>query len=264
MLRLATTIAYALFILAMLAGCSRTDKNEPPDTNVKLGDLAPIRPIGPISSIKLVAFDLYTIELPAESTNRISDIWSMLYTKPVRLAAPSAFAENSFQVVFGEPQMWPRTAALLESAGAGLAGKTKLFLDYGQTDEFVITQINSEAHITYLTPDSAIESLTARPGRLVLRVMVSPAAAARGLCDFNAVPVLIPDVSHTPTDAPPKIEDVVFENLGFTVEISPGDFFLLGPVMYPASANSLGSLFFTTAKYKKIRVYAVFCSGIMD
>ncbi len=264
MLRLAPTTVYTLIVLVMLAGCSGEDKNKPPAPDIKLGNLAPINPIGPIRPIQTVAFDFYTIELPAESADLLSDIWPMLYTKPVRLTDPAAFAANSFRLVFGEPQMWQKTAALLESAGGRPVASVRLLLDYGQTGDFVVTRIREKTNIFHLTSDLSIDSLTAPRGRLVLRVRVSPVAGVRGLCDFNAMPVFIPARSRTFLEDSTKIEDVALETLGFTVEMSPGDFFLMGPANYPSSTNSLGSLFFTTAKNEKIRVYAVFCSNITD
>ncbi len=264
MLRLGPTIAYTLTVLMTLLGCSDTDKKQPPTTNIKLGDLAPVNPVGPVRPIQTVAFDFFSIELPAENIGELSDIWPMLYTKPVRLTDPGAFSANSFRLVFGEPQMWARTATLLESAGGGLAGRVGLLLDYGQTDDFIITQINDKTDVSYLTSDLAIESLTAQSGRLVLKVTVSPVAGVRGVCDLKAMPVFIPTRSRDSTEEPAKMEETALDTLGFTVEMSPGDFFLLGPANYPSSANSLGSLFFTTAKNKKIRLYAVFCSDISD
>jgi hypothetical protein len=248
----------------MLAGCSGTDKKQPTTADIKLGDLAPVNPVGPVRPTQTVAFEFYSLELPEKNVSKLSDIWPILYTKPVQLTEPGAFSANSFRLVFGELQMWQKTATLLESAGAVLAGRARLLLDYGQTDHYIITKINEKTDVSYLTRDMAIESLAAQPGRLVLRVWVSPVAGTRGVCDFHAMPELIPAKSRNPTEKSTKTEDVAFESLGFTVEMSPGDFFLLGPENHPGNENSLGSLFFTTAKNRKIRVYVVFCSEITD
>ncbi len=262
MLRLGPTTVYTLIVLVMLAGCSGKDKKQlPASIDIKLGDLVPVNPVSPV---KIVAFDFYTIELPSENIDQLSDIFSMLYTKPVRLTNPDVVSANSFELVFGEIQMWQKTAALLESADAALTERTRLILDYGQIKDFIITQISSETKVIYLTPDLTIESLTARFGRLVLRLSVSPVPGERGVCNFNATPVLIPTIPRNSTEEPEKIEETVFEALGFTVEMSPSDFFLMGPASYPGTTNSLGSLFFTAAQGQKIRVYTVFCSGISE
>jgi hypothetical protein len=264
MLRLGPTTAYTLIVLVMLTGCSGEDKKQPPAPDIKLGDLAPINPIGPVRPIQTVAFNFYTIELPAESIDLLSDIWPMLYTKHVRLTDPVAFAANSFQLVFGEPQMWQKTAALLESAGGRPVASVRLLLDYGQTGDFVVTRIREKTNVFYLTSDLSIESLTAPHDRLVLRVRASPVAGVRGLCDFNAMPVLIPAKSRTFLEDSTKMEDAALETLGFTVEMNSGDFFLMGPANYPSSVNSLSNLSFTAEEGRKIRVYAVFCSNITD
>jgi hypothetical protein len=264
MLRIGPTIAYTLIVLVILAGCSGEDKNEAPTADIKLGDLATINPIGPIRPIQVVTFDFYTIDLPAESIDSLSDVWPMLYTKPVRLADPAAFSANSFRLVFGEPQMWQKTAALLESAGGRPVDSARLLLDYDQTGDFVVTRIKNKTSVYYLKPDLSIEPLTAPRGRLVLRARVSSVAGVRGLCNFNAMPVLVPARPRTFPEDSTEIEEVALEALGFIVEMSPGDFFLIGPEDYPSNINSLSGLSFTTEEGRKIRVYAVFCSGITD
>ena len=191
MLKLVPTTAYIFILLTLLTGCSGTNKKLPPTSSIKFSDLVPANPASPP---KTAAFEFYTIELPAENTDRLSDVWSMLYTKPVRLTNPRASSANDFKLVFGEIQMWQRTAALLESAGAALIERTRLVLDYGQIKDFSITKITSETKMSYLASDLTIETLTAQPGRLVLRLSVSPVPGERGVCTFNAMPVLIPAI----------------------------------------------------------------------
>jgi hypothetical protein len=260
MLRFGPITAYTFIVLVLLTGCSGTNKKQPPTSSIKLSDLIPVNPASPA---KTVAFDFYTIELPAENINKLSDIWFMLYTKPVRLTDPDASSANDFELVFGEIQMWQKTAAMLESAGAALIERTRLILDYNQIKDFSITQITSETKVSYLTSDLKIESLTAQPSRLVLRISVSPVPGERGVCTFNATPVLIPAIPPDANEQPQKIEEKVFDALAFTVEMSPSDFFLMGPASYPGT-DSLGNLIFTTAQGHKIRVYTVFCIGISE
>jgi hypothetical protein len=264
MLKPAPIIAYTLVVLVISAGCSDKNKKEPPPAEIKLGDLAPINPVGPLSSIQTAAFDFYSIELPAENIDRLSDVWPMLYTKHVRLADPAAFAANSFRLVFGEYQMWQKTAALLESAGAEPGRKVTLLLDYGQVDDFAVKRISEKTNVSCSTANGTIESLVAQPGRLALKVKVLPVAGARGICDFEAIPAFIPmrplasDANATP------IEETTLESLGFVAQMTPGDFLLLGPASRPDRTNSVGSLFFTAPKKPRIRLYAIFCSGITD
>jgi hypothetical protein len=260
MLRLAPTIAYTLIVLVLLTGCSGTNKKQPPTSSIKLSDLVPANPVSPA---KTAVFKFYTIELPAENIDRLSDIWSMLYTKPIQLTNPRASSANDFKFVFGEIQMWQRIAEMLESAGAALIEKNKLLLDYGQIKDFTITQINSETKVSYITSDLTIGSLTVKSGRLVLRLSVSPIPGERGVCSFNATPALIPDIPPDANEQPQKTEEKVFDALAFTVEMSPSDFFLMGPESYPGT-NSLGNLVFTTAQGRKIWVYTVFCIGLSE
>lgn len=260
MLRLAPTTVYILIVIVIITGCSGSNEKQHSTPSIKLSDLVPVNPASPA---KTAAFDFYTIEMPAENIDRLSDIWSMLYTKPVRLKNPKASAANDFKLVFGEIQMWQRTATLLESAGAVLIERKRLLLDYGQIKDFIITQINSETKLSYLNSDLTIESLTARSSRLVLRLSVTPVPGRRGVCYFNTTPVLIPDTPADTDEQSRNIEDTVFDALAFSVETSPSDFFLMGPANYPP-ANSLGSLVFTTEKKGKIRVYTVFCMGISE
>ena len=260
MLRLAQTTAYTLIVLTLFTGCSGTNKKQPPTSSIKLSDLVPANPVSPV---KTAAFDVYTIELPAENIDQLSDIWSILYTKPVRLTDPRAWSANDFKLVFGEIQMWQRTASLLESAGAALIENNRLLLDYRQFKDFRIIQTTSETKVSYLTSDLMIKHVMVQSGRLVLRLSVSQVSGERGVCSFKAVPVLIPTLTHDANETTHKIEDKVFDDLAFSVEMSPSDFFIMGPVGYPGT-NSLGNLVFTTAQGRKIRVYTVFCSGTSE
>jgi hypothetical protein len=260
MLRPAPTIAYTLIVLVLLTGCSGTSKKQPPTSSIKLSDLVPVNPASPV---KTAAFDFYTIELPTENIDRLSDILSMLYTKPVRLVNPAASSANDFKLVFGEIQMWQKTADLLDSAGAALIERNRLILDYGQIQNFIITKIKSETKMSYLTPDLTIETLTAQPGRFVLRLSISQVPGERGVCRLNAIPVLIPAIPQDANEQPQKIEEKFFDALAFTVEMSPSDFLIMGPASYPGT-NSLGKHVFTTTQGHKIWVYIVFCGGISE
>ena len=264
MLRSGAITAYILTALLLLTGCPAKDKTEPPITDIRLGDLAPINPTVPARSVQTVAFDFYGLRLPAENITVLSDIWLTLYTKPLRLADPDAFAANSFKLVFGEAQMWQKTATLLESAGARAAGNVRLILDYGQADDVAISQTDEKTSISYLTANLTIESLAAQGGQLVLKVKVAPVAGARGVCDFSAIPVFIPVGPKASDENSAAAEDISFDALGFSVQMGPGDFLLMGPLRYPSTANSLGGLFFTTAQERTICLYAIFCSGITD
>jgi len=264
MLRFGAITAYILTALLLLAGCSAKDKTEPPITDIRLGDLAPINPTVPARPVQTVLFDFYSLQLPQRNIAALSDIWPTLYTKPVRLTDPDAFAANSFQLVFGEVQMWQQTATLLESAGGRCTDKLRLVLDCGQIDDLVIAAVSQSTDISYLTSSLSIESISAPPGQLLLKVQVLPVAEARGLCNLNARPVFVPDRSPTPDKNVTAPQDVSFDALGFSVQMSPGDFLLMGPSTRPSGTDSLGSLFFTTAEHTQIRLHAIFCSGITD
>lgn len=265
MLRLGLTTAYILTSLMLLTGCSGQKKEEAPVADIKLGDLAPVGPIGTVMRTQTVAFDFYKLDLPAANIQKLSDIWKMLYTRPVRLADPAAFAANYFRLVYGESQMWDKTAEMLQSAGAKEAAKISMLLDYGQFDNLVIARIRKKENMFYFTRKLEIEPVKAEPGHIVLKINATAVPGVRGVCDLNATPVLmprqLPTLEMDPTAGTGQVD---LPLLGFTVQMSPGSFLLIGPTSYPQNKKLFSNRFFIPRRESRIRVYVIFCRSITD
>ena len=265
MLRLGPTTAYTLISLMLLAGCSGPNKKETPVADIKLGDLAPVGHIGTVMRTQTVAFDFYKLELPAANIQKLSDIWKILYTRPVRLADPAASAANYFRLVYGESQMWDKTAEILQSAGAKETAKISMLLDYGQTDDLVIARIRKKENMFYFTRKLEIEPVKAEPGHIVLKVNATAVPRVRGVCDLNVTPVLLPKKQPTvDVDPTAGTGQVDLPLLGFIVQMSPGSFLLIGPTSYPQNKKLFSNRFFIPRRESRIRLYVIFCRSITD
>jgi hypothetical protein len=184
------------------------------------------------------------------------------------------FAANSFKFGFGEQQMWYTIADLLEPAGTIVERRIKMKLDYGQIDEFIIERVDTKMNLFYLKSNLEIKSLDIDQGQFVFKIMASPVTGIRGICRLEATPVYMP--VKLSTDKELK-ENISIDSLGFAVNMGPGDFFILGPQpeyaklvrdettdMNTAGEKSLTNFLFTNPEKNKVRLFAVFCTGISD
>lgn len=271
-----TVIASAFFLL--FPGCSGEKENtpQPPPPNlIKVGDLAPVKPPVPAKLIQTVELEFCILEMPQRNIQWLfSEVWPLLYDRPVRPNDPDVFAANLFQFGFGEQQMWHTIATLLESADTIVERRTKIKLDFGQFDELVVDRIDTKMNLFYLRSNLEIEPFHIDRGQFVFKVTASPEPGIRGICRLQATPVYMP---FRLPDKPEAKEDISIESLGFAVNMSPGDFFILGPkpdfatVLQNETAEtgatgekSIAHFLFTDPQKSKIRLFAVFCTGISD
>jgi hypothetical protein len=274
-------IVIVVIILLNFLGCSpkkgKTPQTPPPPTNIRLGDIVPVRPPAATKPMQTVEFEFCILEIPQRNIDRLAiDVWPALYTKPVQPNDHEAFIANSLKVGFGERQMWPTIAEMLESAGTILERKTRLYLDFGQIDEFVIDRIHTKTNLFYLQPNLEIKSLLLDRGQLVLKVKTSPVPAVRGLNQLQATTVFMP-IKRTEEKNSTEKQDITIESLGFSVNMSPGDFFILGPQpdyavvlqdeiteANSAGEKSIANFLFAEPEKSKMRIFVVFCTGISD
>jgi len=272
-------------LVILLVGCDAAEKEKPVWEQVKIGDLAPSHSgKGPSDqSLKAINFNIYVFELPAEKVTALDDVWQMLYRHPLRFNDYTAFVANSFSVGFGEIKMWNRIGGLLDAAGAKRAPSVSLFLSDGRADDLAVARIYREQTISYASVGGSMVGATVGPGRLVLRIRAKKIPGARGVCYVEVHPVFSPPMrSFVPELATrAKAGELVFASAGFGLNMSPGDFFLLGPGEYISDQVSLSSLFFSKPEgslfYPKlegrstlgkperkpaIRIFMVLCTSI--
>ena len=237
------------WVVTFLVGCEAPEEDKPIWEQVKIGDLLPIhsgkRPSE--GSLKIINFDLYVFEMPAENIGVLADIWQILYAQPFRFDDYDAFAANSFSVGFGQIQMWDEIGGLLDAGGAKMMPTVSLLLADGQSSDVTIRSLYGEQPVFYISSGGSMKGVTIGPGKLALRIKAEKIPGLRGVCNVRVHPVFSPPVTSSIPQlaARAKAGELPFISAGFRLKMSPGDFFLLGPEKYISDQISLGSLFFS-------------------
>lgn len=241
---IAVLIGFAL----LPAGCNGR-KELPIWEQVKIRDLAPIdNNTQPDSQrLKTINFNVCIFEIPADEISSLDKIWPTLYTQPLRFNNPEAFNANSFRVGFGQIPMWNRVANALRSVDGIQAGTFSLLIPGGQSNDVAIAALSREQTVFYTSNKGTMEGAIFGRGRLGLRVQAEKMAGARGVCRVSVQPVFSPpERRQIPLlSAREKSGEYLFESAGFSLNISPGDFLLLGPEKYESGQTTLSSLLFS-------------------
>jgi len=273
---------------AVLAGCNEAEKDKPLWQQVKIDELAPsYKPGRPRNhSLKTINFSVYIFEIPAENITALNDIWQMLEgshfakegkmgpldTKPLRFNNHSAFTANSFSIGFGRLRMWNNVADLLRNAGGKKIETIFLLLPDDQPQNITIARLDHKQSVFYISSAGSTEDADIGQGKLALQIKAERIPTQKavhripyGICKMNALPVFLPLISSPipQLSAQAKTGEFLFDSLGFSAEMNPGDFVFLGPEKYIGHQTTLAGLFFSSpADQPTARTYLIVCTAI--
>ncbi len=286
MIRFSLVLASILGLVIAVAGCptaARRQQEERIWEGVKLGELAP--PPGdrlPAPQfLGTVNMSVYVMELPADSVDRLDDIWHDLVPGTIRMNSYNAFSNNSFRVKFGRMEIWDRIQELLTEAGGQQAATTSLVVPDNDTTDLPIANLLVARRITFVGNNLSKQVVNVGPGVLTLRLRAEPIPGARGIRKIIAYPVHTLPVAGTIPELQlqARRQEFYFAPAAFALQMSPGDFVVLGPDEYSGERITLGGLFFnnpegtlffnpskrTPPQHKPaVRVYILLCTGITD
>jgi len=242
-------IAFLSCLGFYMVGCRSSEQSEPKPEQIKIGDIAPSRSDQQPATdlLNTVNFDVYIFEIPAENISKLNDAWQILYLKPLLFTNYNAFRANSFMVRFGQMQIWQRVNDLLRAADGQKIATVSLLLPDGQTNDLIVTELNSKQSISFIAANGSGQGATIGPGNLVLRIKAEKIPEARGVCKLIAYPVFtVPIISSIPElVARAKLREFVFFSAAFGLKMGPGDFVVLAPERYISDQSTLGGLFFS-------------------
>jgi len=290
-LRSAFTIMVLSCISLCLIGCKEPEQqSEPVWDQVKIGDIAcphsDQQSVG--TSLSTINFDVHIFEIPAENADKVSDVWGLLHTEPLRFHSFKAFMANSFVVRFGRVRMWNRIQDSLRAVGGQKIITVSLISPDGQTNDLTITGLNREQRVSYIAADERGEEVRQYcrigPGILALRIKAEKIPELRDVCKLIAYPVFtvpvrgsIPQLSNRA-----KSREFPFSSVTFGLRMAPGDFIVLGPEKYNppmAGQETLDGLFFSKPEGSlfpsetgriapelkpAVRVFLLVCNGMSN
>jgi hypothetical protein len=258
---------------------------------MKIGDLAPWRPEDRegIKPLETANFNIYVFELPAERLPALDDAWLILRAERLRFSDGEAFRANSFMAGSGAEPVLNQLVDSLLGAGARRVQTVALLLPDGLGNNVWVGPVPEQRTVFYSTAEGPPEGVTLGPGAMVLRLTSQRYPGLRGLCDLQVQPAFVSPVSS----AIPQVAErarkkaFFFEQVGFSLKISPGEFVLLGPAEYIGDGITLASYFFSRpapdARVKVlpkpredgsgevepyygpvVRIYLIVCTGVSD
>lgn len=264
MIRFLQILAYTSVVLCCV-GCN--DSEQDIWEHTKLGDLRPVYTPEQLNKrlLKPINFDVYFIEMPAKNINALDDIWNILHSEQLHLADPASFKANLFQAGFGQAEIWDQMGQVLRNANAKRLKTVSLLLYDKQADNVTIARFNKRKTLFYISIAGSMEAITVTSGKLAMRIAVEAIPDRRGLCNVTVTPVCPESNQNLIRLLKQKnpSRDFIFDSVGLTLNMSPGDFFFLGPKKYSDNQATLGSMFFSKPGDKPaIRAYIVVCTKV--
>jgi hypothetical protein len=234
-----------------LTGCKKPEQVQPIQEQVKIGDISPSHSDHSVgATINSINFDVHIFEIPAENSEKISDVWGLLYTEPLQFHSQEVFTANSFVVRFGRVRMWNRINDMLRTAGGQKIVTVSLLLPNGQANDLIVKRLNTEQNISYIAANNRRDGVAIGPGILSLRIKAEKIPNLRDVCELLAYPVFtVPARSSIPQlHTRAKAREFLFSSVAFGLRMAPGDFIVLGPENYNppnAGQTTLDGLFFS-------------------
>ena len=248
---------------ALLTSCTPAEKG-PSIKGIKITDLAPQHSQKNADSqlLKTINFNVFIFEAPAQNIDSLQKIYQALNTEKLRFNDYDAFGANSFSAGFGQIDTLNKIVDLLDQADAQKIRKVSLLLFDGHPDTITVTRLRRKKTIWYYPTAGSLNGIKLGRGTLAIQIEAEKIPSSKGVCNVNVQPIFSSPKSLIPESKSARIS---FTSTGFNLQMSPSDFFLLGPQKYISSQVTLDSLLFCDSEPKPVvRMFLFICTGIID
>ncbi len=254
-------------IILILYGCGKQSRSKPVYEQVKIYELAPSPSVTSQPQMRgLIELDTYIFELPTTNFPLLEDLWNTkLSDSMLRYRSAEAFKASGFVAGVGTMETWNEIGQILRSAESRKTRTVSLLLSENQSDYVPVASIESERTVFYARADGKIAGLSVSKGMAAFHVKAQGIPATRGAFRLSLQPVFRkPLASRIKQLAGKKnYEDTTFDSIGFEMQMSPGQFVLVGPGEYGTEQMSLSGLFFRHSKPRPlVRIYLILCRNI--
>ncbi|MBW8002356.1 MAG: hypothetical protein FVQ80_10095 [Planctomycetes bacterium] len=253
-------------LTAALTGCGQ-QQEKPIWEGLKIGDLAPILGPSPIPAFKTIAFDVHIIDIPAMNIDILDQIWTRLQERQIQFDNANVFKANSFIARFGQLPVWDDIRELLIVANGKKLKTSTLIIPVDQSENLPIKMLYDRQTIFYVSNEGVMEGTDIGPGSVVLRLNARNIGNQRGTCQVKIEPVYSPPRTKfaSKTKRSRRKGEIFFDGMAFNLDMSDGDFVLLGPEKYEKYRITLSSLFFSKDKPREtVRIYLIVCTKINE
>jgi hypothetical protein len=288
------TLFYALlFAVAFaLAGCQE-DQNVPVQPQAQSTKLSDIQPLYKPDMPPELHFRIYTFQLDRNNLANADHIFEILEKEKFQFTDSEAFKANGFAAGSAKADAWQQLGEILQQAKAvGVRDSAMIVFDDGSQDLF-FANTKQKRSINYYRSqhDSFKKNIT--QGQLAWRIRAWALEDKEKSAMVQIMPVSKPNVPPgiNPFVRRKRPRMVIFDAVGFELEMTPGDFIVLSPESYDLDTNpdtidltnseeselsketpkistesnlkklTLGSLFFEIENKPLIRLFVVVCVG---
>lgn len=288
------TLFYALLsaLVFALAGCQEAQNVpfQPQAQSTKLSDIQPLyKPDMPPE----LHFKMYTFHVDKNNLANADRIFEIFEKDKFQFTNPDAFKANGFAASSAKAGLWQQLGEGLQQAKAvGVRDSAMIVFDDGSQDLF-FANTKQKRSIDYYRSQHDRFKRDITQGQLAWRIRAWPLEDKEKTAMVQIMPVSKPDI---PPGAKPlarrrRPRVVIFDAVGFELEMTPGDFVVLSPAScdldtspdtkdpaYPEESESsketpkigtesnlkkstLGSLFFEVENKPLIRLFVIVCVG---
>jgi hypothetical protein len=249
MVRFWLVVGSVLGLVLGATGCSSDSKR----SNLiwqgeKIGEVAPPPQdrAAPPQHLVTVSLDVHVLQMPADNVEQLQAIWQILSATPIRLMSYNAFSDNSFRLLYGKTEMWPKIQSLLVEADAQPVTTVTLTLADNDKTDLPIAELPIARPIDFVATNLSKQRAHVGPGILALRLVAQPIPWARGVRKIVGFPAYtVPTSSPFPElQAQTQRREFPFDAAAFACQMGPGDLLVLGPETYTGERATLGGLFF--------------------
>lgn len=247
-----------------LCGCTEPQEEpvQDPLAGVTIADLAPMvtEQIPP-----QITFHVLLFEMPAENSYLLEEMFGGLYQRTLHFVDYGMFKANALLAGFGRADMWNRVAQKLIQGRAQkmIVGTLIIFDEIGE--DIAAVPVSQEQTIFYTDAENNLVGHSLLDGVLVWNVRARPISSVGGVAQVNIEPVFRSsmDMLLAQMGKKNKPDTNEFAFAGFDLQMTIGDFVLLGPAEYQSDQITLSSLFFTPQRDEPvIRLYLIVCTGV--
>jgi len=225
-----------------LSSCQRRQRPAAPSKDIKITDLIPPENLQKPSQVNLTVF---TYEMPAKNASIVTDVYKSLPKNFFKFASINAFKANGFEAGFGQDAIWKQ---LGDSLGLAMARKSKtdnlLFMDRSTNE--LVTGRSYHGQKFYLHKRSgSIEPITLKNGQFFWRVKARAMAERKGVA-LVQIQILQKEIGTLTSKKLPgfKTGENIYYDMGIRLNMSPGDFVVIGPSAEENPQITLGDLYF--------------------
>ncbi|MCL5279351.1 MAG: hypothetical protein M1376_05555 [Planctomycetes bacterium] len=284
MIRFSLVVASVLGLVLGAAGCP----TEPKRSSLiwqgeKIGEIAapPRDRAAPPVYLVTVSLDVHVLEMPADNVEQLQAVWQILSATPIRLMSYNAFSENSFRLLYGKMELWPKIQDLLVAADAQPVTTVTLTIADNDKTDLPIAELPIARPITFVATDLSKQMAHVGSGLLALRLVAQPIPWARGVRKIVGFPVYTLPTSGAIPELQTRVlqREFPFNPAAFACQMGPGDLLVLGPETYTGERTTLGGLFFNEPadalffnvnkpkppqRRPAVRVYILVCTQVSD